>query len=212
MATPTAPTIQLPLPDDFHLHLRDGAALQSVMAVWPGIFTRALVMPNLKPPVVNTADATAYRDRIIKGLPPDVAFLPLMTLYLTDKTTPEEIVAAKASGVVHAVKLYPAGATTNSDHGVTNIEHTYPALAAMAAAGLPLCVHGEVTAPSVDVFEREPAFIDAVLRPLVARFPTLRVVMEHITTKEAVEFVRAQGPNVAATITPQHLLYSRNGA
>ena len=150
--------------------------------------------------------------RILEALPNGLDFQPLMTLYLTNNTTPEEIRRAKASGVVFAVKLYPAGATTNSDDGVTDIAAVYPVLEAMAACGLPLCVHGEVTAPSVDVFEREPSFIEAVLRPLTARFPTLRVVMEHITTKEAVAFVESQGPNVAATITPQHLLYNRNGS
>ena len=167
-------------------------------------------MPNLKPPVTTTAAALAYRSRILAALPAGVDFEPLMTLYLTDLTTPAEIDAAVASGVVHAVKLYPAGATTNSDAGVTDLARVAPALARMAALGLPLCVHGEVTDPSVDIFEREPVFVQAVLAPLLAAHPTLRLVLEHITTREAAEFVAAAGPNVAATITAHHLLYNRN--
>lgn len=169
-------------------------------------------MPNLKPPVVSTADALAYRERILAARPADSDFTPLMTLYLTDRTAPEEIDAALASGAVFAVKLYPAGATTNSDSGVTDVARVLPTLRRMAEVGMPLCVHGEVTDKEVDVFEREPVFLERVLRPLLAEVPTLRVVLEHITTKEAVDFVLAAGENVAATITPQHLLYNRNGA
>jgi dihydroorotase len=169
-------------------------------------------MPNLKPPVVTTADAVAYRDRILAALPPGSRFQPLMTLYLTDGTTPQEIDAAKASGVVHAVKYYPAGATTNSENGVTSLRKVFPALERMAAVGLPLCIHGEVTDAAVDVFEREPAFVAGDLRLLVESFPTLRIILEHITTREAVAAVAAAGPNVAATITAHHLLYNRNGA
>jgi len=169
-------------------------------------------MPNLKPPVVTTADAVAYRDRILGALPPGSRFQPLMTLYLTDGTTPQEIEAAKTSGIVYAVKYYPAGATTNSENGVTSLRKVFPALERMAAVGLPLCIHGEVTDAVVDVFEREPAFVAGDLRLLVESFPTLRIILEHITTREAVAAVAAAGPNVAATITAHHLLYNRNGA
>lgn len=168
--------IRLPRPDDFHLHLRDGPGLESLMRLWPGVFGRALIMPNLKPPVTRTDQALAYRARILAALPADAPpFEPLMTLYLTDETTPAEIAAAVASGVVKAVKLYPAGATTNSDAGVTDISRAYPALAEMERLGLPLCVHGEVTSPDVDVFEREPVFVASILAPLVERFPRLKV-------------------------------------
>ena len=171
---------------------------------------RAIIMPNLKPPVTTTAQAVAYRSRILAALPPGTAFEPLMTLYLTDMTTPEEISTAAASGVVYAVKLYPAGATTNSDAGVTDLARVAPALERMADVGLPLCVHGEVVDTSVDVFEREPRFVASVLTPLLAAHPRLRIVLEHITTAEAVDFVAAAGPNVAATVTAHHLLYNRN--
>jgi len=168
--------IRIPPPDDFHLHLRDGAGLASLMRAWPGVFARALIMPNLKPPVTRTEQALAYRARILAAMPPgSPPFEPLMTLYLTDETTPAEIATAVASGVVKAVKLYPAGATTNSDAGVTDIARAYPALAEMERLGLPLCVHGEVTGAAVDIFDREPVFVDTVLAPLVARFPRLKV-------------------------------------
>jgi dihydroorotase len=197
-------------PDDWHLHLRDGAALQSVVGHTAAQFARAIVMPNLKPPVTTTAQAMAYRERILAARPPSSSFEPLMTLYLTDRTDPAEMAVAKASGIVHGCKLYPAGATTNSDAGVTDIRRLDATLAAMAAAGLPLLVHGEVTHSDVDVFDREARFIDLVLAPLRARLPDLRIVFEHVTTAAAVQFVQAQVQSVAATITPQHLALNRN--
>jgi dihydroorotase len=197
-------------PDDWHLHLRDGAALQSVVAHTAAQFARAIVMPNLKPPVTTTAQAIAYRGRIVAALPAGSRLEPLMTLYLTDRTDPAEIAVAKASGIVHGCKLYPAGATTNSDAGVTDIRRIDAVLEAMAAAGMPLLVHGEVTHSDVDVFDREARFIDTVLAPLRARLPQLKIVFEHVTTRAAVEFVRAQTSGVAATITPQHLALNRN--
>jgi dihydroorotase len=197
-------------PDDWHLHLRDGAALAAVLPHTARQFARAIVMPNLKPPVTTVADAAAYRQRILAALPAGLSFEPLMTLYLTDNTRADEIARAVDSGFVKAVKLYPAGATTNSDAGVTAIEKTYPALAEMEKRGLPLLVHGEVTDPAIDVFDREAVFIDTVLSPLVARFPGLKVVMEHITTRDAAQFVAMAGPRVAATITAHHLLFNRN--
>jgi dihydroorotase len=197
-------------PDDWHLHLRDGAALQSVLPHTAAQFARAIVMPNLKPPVTTTALAATYRERILAARPAGSRFEPLMTLYLTDRTAPKEIAVAKASGFVHGCKLYPAGATTNSDAGVTDIRRIDAVLEAMAAAGMPLLVHGEVTHNDVDVFDREARFIDAVLAPLRARLPQLRIVFEHVTTLAAVEFVRAQREGVAATITPQHLAMNRN--
>jgi dihydroorotase len=203
-------SLTLRQPDDWHLHLRDGAALQSVVAHTAAQFARAIVMPNLKPPVTTTALAIAYRERILAALPAGSRFEPLMTLYLTDRTAPAEMAAAKASGIVQGCKLYPAGATTNSDAGVTDIRRIDAVLEAMAAAGLPLLVHGEVTHNDVDVFDREARFIDLVLAPLRERLPQLRIVFEHVTTKAAMEFVRAQAQGVAATITPQHLAYNRN--
>lgn len=199
-------------PDDWHLHLRDGAALRAVLPDTARRFARAIVMPNLRPPVTTTAEALAYRGRILAALPEAYAgrFTPLMTLYLTEATSPEEIFQARASGVVHAVKLYPAGATTHSDAGVRSIERVTPVLAAMAACGLPLLVHGEVVDPAVDVFDREAVFLREQLAPLLERVPGLRVVVEHITTAEAVAFVRAAGADVAATITAHHLLYDRS--
>jgi dihydroorotase len=197
-------------PDDWHLHLRDGAALASVLPHTAAQFARAIVMPNLKPPVTTTALAAAYRERILAARPAGSRFEPLMTLYLTDRTDPREISKARASGFVHGCKLYPAGATTNSDAGVTDIRNIYAVLEAMAELGLPLQVHGEVTAPEVDVFDREARFIDAVLAPLVKRMPNLRIVFEHVTTAAAVEFVRSRATGMAATITPQHLLMNRN--
>jgi dihydroorotase len=197
-------------PDDWHLHLRDGAALQAVLSHTAAQFARAIVMPNLKPPVTTTALAAAYRSQILAALPAGSRFEPLMTLYLTDRSDPSEMAVAKASGFVHACKLYPAGATTHSDAGVTDIRRIDAVLEAMVAAGLPLLVHGEVTHSDVDVFDREARFIDDVLVPLRARLPQLRIVFEHVTTKAAVEFVQAQRSHVAATITPQHLALNRN--
>ncbi len=206
----TMQTLTITRPDDWHLHLRDGAALAAVLPDTARRFSRAIVMPNLKPPVTTVAQAAAYRERILAELPAGMAFEPLMTLYLTDNTAPMEIDTARASGFVHAVKYYPAGATTNSDAGVTDIARCQATLARMEALGMPLLVHGESTDPAVDVFDREPVFIDRVLRPLLRDFPRLRLVFEHITTQEAVQFVRAAGPNVAATITAHHLLLNRN--
>jgi dihydroorotase len=196
-------------PDDWHLHLRDGAALKAVLPHTARQFARAIVMPNLKPPVRLVAEAAAYRDRILAAVPAGQQFEPLMTLYLTDNTRPEEIIAAKAAQFVKAVKYYPAGATTNSDLGVTDIRKCDRVFEAMEQVGLPLLLHGEVTDPSVDMFDREQVFIDRHLIPLKERFPGLRVVFEHITTADAVQYVRSAN-NVAATITPQHLLFNRN--
>jgi dihydroorotase len=197
-------------PDDWHLHLRDGEALAAVLPHTARQFGRAIVMPNLKPPVATVDQAAAYRDRILAALPTGMAFEPLMTLYLTDNTPASEVVKAAASGFVKAVKLYPAGATTNSDAGLTDIAKAYDTLAEMERVGLPLLVHGEVTDQKVDLFDREKVFIDTVLLPLTQRFPKLRVVMEHITTKDAAEFVASTPANVGATITAHHLLYNRN--
>ncbi len=197
-------------PDDWHLHLRDGPALAAVVADTARQFGRAIVMPNLKPPVTTVQQALHYRDRILAALPEGSAFEPLMTLYLTDDTPAEEIARAKLSGRVHGVKLYPAGATTHSDAGVTRISRCFRALERMEQTGLPLLIHGEVTDPHVDVFDREKAFLEEVLGPLVARFPGLKVVLEHITTRDAVHYVEVTGPNVAATITAHHLLMNRN--
>jgi dihydroorotase len=196
-------------PDDWHLHLRDGAALKAVLPHTVRQFARAIIMPNLKPPVRLVADAVAYRDRIIAAIPSGKQFEPLMTLYLTDNTSPEEIFAAKASQFIKAVKYYPAGATTNSDLGVTDIRRCDRVFEAMQEVDLPLLLHGEVTDGDIDVFDREKVFIEKHLIPLKERFPKLRVVLEHITTSDAVNFVLS-AHNVAATITPQHLLFSRN--
>jgi dihydroorotase len=203
-------TLTLTRPDDWHLHLRDGAQLASVLPFTARQFARAVVMPNLKPPVTTVASARAYRERILAALPAGLKFEPLMTLYLTDRTPPAEIRAARESGFIVGAKLYPAGATTHSDAGVTAIENIYPALEAMEECGLVLQVHGEVTASDVDVFDRERVFIDRVLTGVVERFPKLKVVFEHVTTREAVAFVRSARAGVAATITPQHLLLNRN--
>jgi dihydroorotase len=197
-------------PDDWHLHLRDGEALAAVLPHTARQFGRAIVMPNLKPPVTTVEQAAAYRERILAALPQGMRFEPLMTLYLTDNMPASEIVKAAASGFVKAVKLYPAGATTNSDAGLTDIRKADATLAEMERLGLPLLVHGEVTDPAVDLFDREKVFIDTVLLPLTQRFPKLKVVMEHITTKDAAEFVASSAANVAATITVHHLLYNRN--
>ncbi|HNR23796.1 MAG TPA: dihydroorotase [Steroidobacteraceae bacterium] len=197
-------------PDDWHLHLRDGAALAAVLPHTAARFARAIVMPNLKPPVTTTAEAAAYRARVLAALPAGARFEPLMTLYLTDHTSTAEIERASASGIVHGCKLYPAGATTHSDAGVTDIRRLDDTLARMAELGLPLQVHGEVTDQDVDIFDREARFIDAVLAPLIERIPRLKVVFEHITTRSASEFVRSAREGVAATITPHHLLLARN--
>jgi dihydroorotase len=205
-----AETLTLLRPDDWHVHFRDGELMKSVVGATARQFGRAIVMPNLKPPVVTVEQAGAYRDRILAALPAGSAFEPLMTLYLTDNTSPDEIAKARAAGFVKAVKYYPAGATTNSDSGVTDIRRCDAVLEAMAAHGMPLLLHGEVTDPAVDIFDREKVFIDTVLGPLVQRFPKLRIVLEHITTAEAAEFVVRAPDNVAATITAHHLLMNRN--
>ncbi len=197
-------------PDDWHLHLRDGEVLADALAHTARCFARAIVMPNLRPPVVDTAQALAYRARILDALPPGSAFQPLMTLYLTDATTPAQICTAKSSGHVFACKLYPAGATTNSENGVTDLPGRYPVFEAMQREGLPLLVHGEVTDERVDIFDREQRFIQERLEPIVRAFPGLKIVFEHVTTAEAVDFVRAGPPTLGATITPHHLLYNRN--
>src|SRR4051812_3807401 len=197
-------------PDDWHLHLRDGAAMASVLADSARRFGRAIVMPNLKPAVRTTQQALHYRERILAALPDGAAFEPLMTLYLTEDTPPEEIARAKLSGRVFGVKLYPAGATTHSDEGVTRISRCFHTLEKMAQMGLPLLVHGESTDPAIDVFDREKAFLEEVLGPLLERFPDLKVVLEHITTRDAAQYVEVTGPNVAATITAHHLLMNRN--
>jgi len=202
--------ITITRPDDWHLHLRDGQALASLLPYSARQFARAIVMPNLRPPVTDVASAAQYRERILAAVPVGMSFEPLMTLYLTDKTPADEIRRAVESGFVKAVKLYPAGATTNSDAGVTDLARCDAALAEMERLGLPLLMHGEVTDPDVDIFDRENVFIETVLQPLLARRPGLRVVFEHITTGDAAEFVAAAGENVAATITAHHLLYNRN--
>jgi dihydroorotase len=197
-------------PDDFHLHLRDGAAMKSVVTDSARQFARAVIMPNLNPPVTTVALALSYRDRILESLPDSVKFEPLMTLYLTDNTDVKDIESVVSSGHVHAVKYYPAGATTNSDQGVTDIENVYPVLEKMQESGVPLLVHGEVTDPLVDSFDREAVFIDTVLAPLLDRFNDLKVVLEHITTEQAVQFILNSPDTVAATITPQHIMFNRN--
>lgn len=197
-------------PDDWHLHVRDGAQLASVVPFTARQFARAVIMPNLKPPVTTVAQAAAYKARILEAVPANNPFQPLMTLYLTNTTPAQEILAAKASGFIVGAKLYPAGATTHSDAGVTAIENIYGALAAMEECGLTLQVHGEVTDPEVDVFDRETIFIDRVLARVAERFPRLRIVFEHVTTRQAVQFVTGARAGIAATITPQHLLLNRN--
>jgi dihydroorotase len=197
-------------PDDWHVHLRDGTGLASVAKFTAERFGRAIVMPNLRPPIVSVDQATAYKARIVQALPAGCRFEPLMTLYLTDATAPAEIDRAVQSAIVHGVKLYPAGATTHSEAGVTDIAKTYAVLERMQSVGLPLLVHGETARPEVDVFDRETVFIDELLAPLVERFPRLKVVFEHITTAHAAEFVAGARAGVAATITPQHLLHNRN--
>lgn len=203
-------TITITRPDDWHIHFRDGAAMASVLPDTARVFGRAIAMPNLKPPVTTVALAAAYRERLLAAVPGGRAFEPLMTLYLTDNTAPEEIVRAQQNPFVHAVKYYPAGATTNSDSGVTDLSKAYPAIAAMEEAGLPLLLHGEVTDPEVDIFDREAVFIDRHLTRLMRDFPSLKIVLEHITTRQAAEFVAATPATLAATLTVHHLLYNRN--
>ena len=197
-------------PDDWHVHLRDGAMLQDVVAYTARQFARAIVMPNLVPPVTDTASASAYRDRILAAVPEGVDFTPLMTCYLTDNTDADELARGAATGVFTAAKLYPANATTNSSHGVSDLANLYPVLERMERDGIVLCVHGEVTDADVDVFDREAEFIERHLQPLIQRFPSLKLVFEHITTADAVDFVISAGNNVSATITPQHLHINRN--
>ena len=203
-------TITFIRPDDWHLHVRDHALMAAVLPDTARQFARAIIMPNLKPPVTTTELAREYRARIVAATPPGMRFEPLMTLYLTDNTSPSEMRTAKLSGLIHGVKYYPAGATTHSDAGVTAISKCYDALYTMEEIGLPLLIHGEVTNPKVDVFDREEVFIDNVLEPLAARFPRLKIVLEHITTRQAVDFVKAASENIAATITAHHLLYNRS--
>ena len=197
-------------PDDWHLHLRDGAAMAAVLPDTARRFARAIVMPNLQPPVRTTAEALGYRERILAALPDGAQFEPLMTLYLTEDTPPEEIDRAKLSGRVHGVKLYPAGATTHSEAGVTRVSRCFHTLEKMQELGVPLLVHGETADSAIDIFDREKAFIEEVLGPLVARFPGLKIVLEHITTRDAVHYIEVTGPNLAATITAHHLLMNRN--
>ncbi|HAI32753.1 MAG TPA: dihydroorotase, partial [Thalassospira sp.] len=202
--------ITLRRPDDWHLHLRDGEMLKGVIGETSEHFARAIIMPNLVPPVVKTADAVAYRDRIAAAIPSGHDFTPLMTLYLTEGSNPDDIEEGYKAGVITALKLYPAGATTNSDSGVRNFDNAMPALERMAELGIPLCVHGEVTDPDIDIFDREAVFIDRVLDPLRKRLPELRVLMEHITTEDGVEYVKANDKNLGATITTHHLIINRN--
>lgn len=202
-------TLTITRPDDWHVHLRDGDALKTTVADISRYFGRAIVMPNLVPPVINAELATAYYQRIM-SVNPSANFTPLMVLYLTDQTTPQDIKAAKDSGLVFAAKLYPAGATTNSSSGVTNVTNIYPVLDTMQELGMPLLVHGEVTANEIDIFDREKVFIDTILKPLTSKYTNLKIVLEHITTKDAVTFVEQAGENVAATITVHHLLFNRN--
>ncbi|MDN5928032.1 MAG: dihydroorotase [Hyphomicrobiales bacterium] len=203
-------TLTIRRPDDWHLHLRDGAVLEAVLPATSAHFARAIVMPNLVPPVVTAAEARAYRESILKALPQDHDFTPLMTLYLTETTSADDVETGFRDGLVTAVKLYPAGATTNSQSGVRDFDKVQPVLERMASIGMPLCVHGEVTDPAIDIFDREAVFIERVLDPLRRRTPELRIVMEHITTKEGVAYARAGGDNLGATITTHHLIINRN--
>jgi dihydroorotase len=206
----SATTITIRRPDDWHVHLRDGAMLRAVLPHTAGQFARACIMPNLVPPVRTAADASSYRERILAALPPGRSFQPMMTIYLTDDTDPADLVAGHAQGVVFAAKLYPAHATTNSQHGVTDFSRLDRVLAAMERAGVPLLVHGEVTGADVDVFDREAVFIERRLAPIRGRFPGLRITLEHVTTIEGVEYVKAAGELTAATVTPHHLVINRN--
>lgn len=203
-------SITITQPDDWHVHLRDGAALAAVVPDTARQFGRAIVMPNLKPPITSVDMASAYRDRILSALPQGSAFEPLMTLYLTDMTSADDVRAARESGIIHGIKLYPAGATTHSSAGVTDIARRYRVFEAMALADIPLLLHGEVVDPAVDVFDRERVFLERYLAPITTTFPSLRIVLEHVTTQEGVEFVLDSGPNVAATLTAHHLLLNRN--
>ena len=202
--------LEITTPDDWHLHLRDGDALADTVGHSARQFARAIVMPNLKPPVTSVEQAAAYRQRILAAVPNGLQFQPLMSLYLTDQTTPTMVEAAAKSGFVHGFKLYPAGATTNSDAGVTDMRNISASLQAMSDCGLAFQVHGEVTDPDVDIFDREAVFIERILAPILDQFPNLKIVLEHITTQHAVDFVREAGNNVAATITPQHIRFNRN--
>ncbi len=210
MATSMAQTLTIKQPDDWHLHLRDGVVLKAVLPDTCRHFARAIIMPNLVPPVVRATDAAAYRDRILAALPEGAAFEPLMTLYLTETSDADDIAAAAESGLVKAVKLYPAGATTNSDSGVKSIDKVTAVLERMAEIGLPLCVHGEVTHADVDIFDREAVFIEQVLEPLRTRVPQLRVIMEHVTTSNGIDYVKSADANLAATLTTHHLMINRN--
>ncbi len=203
-------TITIRRPDDWHLHLRDGAVLQAVIGDTSRHFARAIIMPNLVPPVVTTGDAEAYRQRILAAVPSGDRFQPLMTLYLTEGTDPDDLVRGKESGLITAVKLYPAGATTNSGSGVRNLDNVMPVLERMAEIGLPLCVHGEVTSAEVDIFDREAVFIETVLDPLRTRLPGLRITMEHVTTKDGIDYIKSSTGNLAGTITTHHLIINRN--
>ena len=205
-----ADRLTLTKPDDWHLHLRDGAMLEAVLPHSAAHFARAIIMPNLVPPVVTSNDAIAYRERILATLPSGSLFEPLMTLYLTERTDPDDVVHACREGIAVAVKLYPAGATTNSESGVRTIENVFPVLEAMQEAGMPLCVHGEVNDPAIDIFDREAVFIERVLDPVRQRFPALRITLEHVTTKDGVDYVTANEDNLAATITVHHLVINRN--
>ncbi|MDB5526828.1 MAG: Dihydroorotase [Rhizobium sp.] len=197
-------------PDDWHLHLRDGDMLKAVLPYTSRHFARAIIMPNLVPPVVTSSDASAYRDRILAALPQDHVFEPLMTLYLTEGTSPDDVEEGARSGLIKAVKLYPAGATTNSASGVRNFDNAMPVLERMAKIGLPLCVHGEVTSPHVDIFDREAAFIEAVLDPIRRRLPELKITMEHVTTSDGIDYIKNSTANLAGTITTHHLIINRN--
>ena len=208
--TKPADSLTIRRPDDWHLHFRDGATMRAVVPHTARQFARAIVMPNLSPPVTTTALARAYRERLLDAVPEGVDFEPLMTAYLTDQTDAGDLAAGFADGVLTAAKLYPAGATTNSSHGVTDIANIEGVLERMASIGMPLCVHGEVTHADIDIFDREAVFIERVLTPLIDRIPDLKVIFEHITTRQAVDFVDGAGPNVGATITPQHLHINRN--
>jgi dihydroorotase len=203
-------SLSIPYPDDWHCHLRDQSVLSRTVADTAHRFRRAIVMPNLLPPITSVAAAQAYLDRIKQHIPSGNLFQPLMTLYLTNDISPTEIVAAKNSGIIFACKLYPAGATTHSDHGISLIDSIFPALETMQEIGLPLLIHGETTDPETDIFERESAFIDQVLSPLIEKFPKLRIVLEHISTQYAVDFIKQAPSHVAATITPHHLMINRN--
>ncbi|MDO9416377.1 dihydroorotase [Pararhizobium sp.] len=210
MGDTTTQTLVIRRPDDWHLHLRDGEMLKGVIADTSRHFARAIIMPNLVPPVVTVADAAAYRERILAALPAGDRFEPLMTLYLTEGTDPDDVEAGKDSGLIKAVKLYPAGATTNSHGGVRNFENAMPVLERMARIGLPLCVHGEVTTPDVDIFDREAVFIETVLDPLRRRLPELKITMEHVTTEDGIDYIKSASANLAGSITTHHLIINRN--